>query len=250
MRAARALFCQRLRPVASPPSSHSIATLRAARAAPCPRPAPRSPRAARVATMAGTGPNGETLDKATSEETWKKLLSAEEVRSVIGAVGGWRAADAPRAVVKPPSPCGATGPTCFDPTRWVRMPELHTDHFFCVNQKLSQYYVLRQKGTEPPGSGPLNKNFADGTYTCAGCGSPLFTSDMKFDSGCGWPAFFDEIPGSIDRHVDNSMGMARTEITCAKCGGHLGHVFVGERFNNPKDQRHCVNSISIKFTPK
>lgn len=113
-----------------------------------------------------------------------------------------------------------------------------------------EYYILRQKGTEPAGSGKYNKHYEAGLYKCAGCGTPLFTSEHKFDSGCGWPAFFDEIPGTIDRHVDDSMGMRRVEITCSACGGHLGHVFEGEGFKTPKNQRHCVNSLSVKFQPK
>lgn len=84
---------------------------------------------------------------------------------------------------------------------------------------------------------------------CAGCGTPLFKSDFKFNSGCGWPAFWDEIPGSVDRHPDDSMGMRRVEITCSSCGGHLGHEFLNEGFPNPKPIRHCVNSVSIKFEP-
>jgi methionine-R-sulfoxide reductase len=85
---------------------------------------------------------------------------------------------------------------------------------------------------------------------CAGCGAPLFKSDFKFNSGCGWPAFWDELEGSVERHNDDSMGMRRVEITCANCGGHLGHEFRGEGFPYPKPIRHCVNSVSIKFEKK
>ncbi len=80
----------------------------------------------------------------------------------------------------------------------------------------------------------------------AGCGTPLYTADSKFNSGCGWPAFDQEIHGRVERHTDSSMGMQRTEITCAACGGHLGHEFVGEKFTET-NSRHCVNSISIKW---
>ncbi|KAI7845205.1 hypothetical protein COHA_001249 [Chlorella ohadii] len=80
-----------------------------------------------------------------------------------------------------------------------------------------------------------------------GCEQPLYTAETKFNSGCGWPAFYDFIPGSVDRHEDNSFGMRRVEITCSNCGGHLGHVFEGEGFPTPTDQRHCVNSLSIKY---
>ena len=84
---------------------------------------------------------------------------------------------------------------------------------------------------------------------CAGCGAPLYKSETKFNSGCGWPAFYDELPGAVDRHEDVTFGMKRVEITCSNCGGHLGHVFEGEGFPTPTDQRHCVNSVSIGFKP-
>jgi len=111
------------------------------------------------------------------------------------------------------------------------------------------YYVLREKGTERPGSGKLDKFYEEGTYKCKGCGTPIYTSEMKFNSGCGWPAFDNEIPGTVDRHEDVSMGMKRVEITCSNCGGHLGHVFEGEGFTKT-NQRHCVNSVSITFVGK
>ncbi|KAG2423285.1 hypothetical protein HXX76_015434 [Chlamydomonas incerta] len=113
-----------------------------------------------------------------------------------------------------------------------------------------EYRVLREKGTERAGTGVYNKHFDDGVYRCAGCGAALYTSETKFNSGCGWPAFYDEIPGAVERHVDVTHGMKRVEVTCAKCGGHLGHVFEGEGFPTPTNQRHCVNSVSIKFEPK
>lgn len=111
-----------------------------------------------------------------------------------------------------------------------------------------QFRILREKGTEMAGTGKYNKHYPkEGVYTCAGCDSPLYKASTKFDSGCGWPAFFDAIPGAIDRHSDVSWGMERIEITCKNCGGHLGHVFKGEGFNNPTNERHCVNSVSINF---
>ncbi|XP_019424480.1 PREDICTED: peptide methionine sulfoxide reductase B5-like [Lupinus angustifolius] len=110
-----------------------------------------------------------------------------------------------------------------------------------------QFRILRQKGTEYPGTGEYDKFFGEGVYTCAGCGTPLYKSTTKFHSGCGWPAFFEGLPGAINRHADPD-GM-RIEITCAACGGHLGHVFKGEGFATPTDERHCVNSISLKFSP-
>ncbi|KAK9905226.1 hypothetical protein M0R45_000420 [Rubus argutus] len=110
-----------------------------------------------------------------------------------------------------------------------------------------QFRILRQKGTEYPGTGVYDKFFEEGVYNCAGCGTPLYKSTTKFNSGCGWPAFYEGLPGAINSTPDPD-GM-RVEITCAACGGHLGHVFKGEGFRTPTDERHCVNSISLKFTP-
>ncbi|ORX70103.1 peptide methionine sulfoxide reductase B2, chloroplastic [Linderina pennispora] len=110
-----------------------------------------------------------------------------------------------------------------------------------------QFRVLRQKGTEAPGTGEYNKKFDTGVYHCGACNAPLYKSATKFDSGCGWPAFFDAIPGAVKRNEDRSLGMVRTEIVCANCDSHLGHVFKGEGYKTPTDERHCVNSISLKF---
>ena len=110
-----------------------------------------------------------------------------------------------------------------------------------------QFRILRQKGTEAPGTGKYNKFDQPGVYCCAGCSAPLYKSTQKFDSGCGWPAFFDTIPGAVSRHEDNSGFMKRIEIVCTNCGGHLGHVFKGEGYNTPTDERHCVNSVSLNF---
>ena len=113
-----------------------------------------------------------------------------------------------------------------------------------------QYRVLREKDTEAPFSGEYDSVFDPGTYTCAACGSELFESDKKFDAHCGWPSFYDAKPGAVVFTADDSLGMSRTEVTCAKCGGHLGHVFEGEGFDVPTDQRYCINSVSLKFMPK
>ena len=106
-----------------------------------------------------------------------------------------------------------------------------------------QYRVLRQKGTEPPFSGEYLHVESDGTFTCAACGNSLFASDAKFNSGCGWPSFDQALPGAVEYHTDTSHGMIRTEITCARCGSHLGHVFDDGPTESGK--RYCVNSISL-----
>ena len=112
-----------------------------------------------------------------------------------------------------------------------------------------QYDVLFNKATEAPFSGEYDGVFDPGKYTCAACGSELFDSTTKFDAHCGWPSFYDAKPGAVEFVKDDSLGVSRTEVICATCGGHLGHVFEGERFGTPTDQRYCINSLSLKFTP-
>ena len=110
-----------------------------------------------------------------------------------------------------------------------------------------EYRILRRKGTERAFTGKFDHHFKDGTYTCKGCGTPLFLSATKYNSGCGWPAFFKSIDNTIDETRDNSLGMVRIEITCKKCGGHLGHIF--DDGPNPTGLRYCVNSASMDFIP-
>ena len=108
-----------------------------------------------------------------------------------------------------------------------------------------EFRVLRKEGTERPFSSPLNDNKKSGTYVCAGCALPLFTSDQKFDSGTGWPSFFDVIDGAVGTKVDRKLFVARTEYHCARCGGHQGHVFKdGPR---PTGLRYCNNGVALDF---
>lgn len=110
-----------------------------------------------------------------------------------------------------------------------------------------QFRVLRQHGTEVAGSSPLDKEYGKGTYVCAGCHSPLFTSETKFDSGTGWPSFYAPIENAVGTTIDRSFFMTRTEIHCDRCGGHLGHVFPdGPR---PTGQRYCMNGVAMTFVP-
>ncbi|EDO19130.1 hypothetical protein Kpol_2000p98 [Vanderwaltozyma polyspora DSM 70294] len=120
------------------------------------------------------------------------------------------------------------------------------------NLTAEQLVCFKNKGTEAPNTGKFLHNKETGIYTCANCNSPLYKSQAKFDSGCGWPAFYQEIsPNALTYHTDISHGMKRTEICCSKCNGHLGHVFEGEGFDKmlglPTDMRHCVNSASLNF---
>jgi len=110
-----------------------------------------------------------------------------------------------------------------------------------------QFHVLREHGTERAGTSPLNFEKRSGTFTCAGCGQPLFTSDTKFESGTGWPSFYKPIDGAIGSTTDRSYGMTRVEVHCAQCGGHLGHLFPdGPR---PTGERYCMNGVALEFKP-
>ena len=110
-----------------------------------------------------------------------------------------------------------------------------------------QFRVLRQHGTERAGSHPFNYERRTGTFSCAGCGQALFTSDTKYESGSGWPSFFKPIEGAVATKTDRSLGMVRTEAHCSQCGGHLGHVFPDGP--EPTGERYCMNGLSLAFEP-
>jgi peptide-methionine (R)-S-oxide reductase len=146
-------------------------------------------------------------------------------------------------MVEPPGPAYRSGMT--EPL--VSLPT--TDAEWRVQLSPDEFRVLRRAGTEAPWSGEYVNTKTDGVYRCRACGEQLFESGAKFDSHCGWPSFDDAIPGTVKEIEDRSLGMARTEIRCARCDSHLGHVFRGERMT-AKDTRHCVNSLSIRLDPK
>ncbi|HBS29515.1 MAG TPA: peptide-methionine (R)-S-oxide reductase [Phycisphaerales bacterium] len=149
------------------------------------------------------------------------------------------------ALPAPRSAASSTQELPVDPNAKVNL----TDEQWRQRLTAEQFAILRKKGTERAFTGKYWDTTTPGAYTCAGCGLVLFTSDTKFDSHCGWPSFYDKAnPGAIEEHRDTSFGMVRTEVTCARCGGHLGHVFD----DGPADKtglRYCINSASIDLKP-
>jgi peptide-methionine (R)-S-oxide reductase len=128
--------------------------------------------------------------------------------------------------------------------------ELHSEDWWRAHLTAEEYRVMRQAGTEAPFLGKYTDTETVGVYSCKGCGSELFSSRAKFHSGCGWPSFFAPSEAtSVREIVDTSHGMTRTEIRCAQCDSHLGHVFSGEGYGTPTDLRYCINSICLTLKP-
>ena len=115
----------------------------------------------------------------------------------------------------------------------------------------AEFHVLREAGTERPGTSPYEHDQTVGVYRCRGCGTELFRSEHKFDAHCGWPAFYTPLAEDrVELRSDRTMGMRRTEVRCSACGSHLGHVFEGEGFGTPTDQRYCINGIALELQPE
>lgn len=140
--------------------------------------------------------------------------------------------------VSPARPDGIPYPVSFSESEWA--------------ERLSpaERHVLREGGTEPPFTGEYTDTRTLGVYSCRACGAELFRSESKFDSHCGWPSFFTPLAGDAVLEIqDRSLGMLRTEVRCATCGSHLGHVFAGEGYETPTNLRYCINSVSLRLTP-
>jgi peptide-methionine (R)-S-oxide reductase len=137
--------------------------------------------------------------------------------------------------------------TWAGPSQALRFPLTLSDAQWRKRLGPARYYILREGGTERAFTSPLNKEHRRGTFVCAGCALPLFASSTKFDSGTGWPSFYRPLKGAVVTKSDRSLGMVRTEVLCARCGGHLGHVF--DDGPRPTGLRYCMNGLALQFRP-
>jgi peptide-methionine (R)-S-oxide reductase len=138
----------------------------------------------------------------------------------------------------------------MEPTADVSPPVEKTAAEWREQLSSEEYAVLRTAATEPPGTGEYLNTTTEGVYRCRGCGAELFLSQTKFASHCGWPSFYTPLAGdAVIERADRSMGMTRTEVLCAACHSHLGHVFAGEGYDTPTDQRYCINSVALCLEP-
>ncbi|MFM1769140.1 MAG: peptide-methionine (R)-S-oxide reductase MsrB [Verrucomicrobiota bacterium] len=181
------------------------------------------------------------------------VLRLVALTGLLGLAGGCQPSPPPPALSAPPmnpKPAPASAPASGPSTAPAKVTR--TEEEWRRQLSPEQYRVLRQAGTERPFGAAYDefKKQGVGTYACAGCDAVLFSSREKFDSHCGWPSFYDPANATnVITKDDYSVGMVRTEVLCAVCGGHLGHVFKGEGFPTPTDKRYCINGVSLKFIP-
>ena len=194
-------------------------------------------------TQQTTSTESAAKGESTKPETATVEQPQEKPEPVIATAPAQQTVALPVAKIAPQ--------TQFEPTTLpkTKSPEkiVKTDAEWRAILSPEEYRILRQKGTERAFTGKYDHHFKEGTYTCKGCGTALFDSTTKYNSGCGWPAFFKAKENTIAKTIDRSYGMIRTEITCKKCDGHLGHVF--DDGPNPTGVRYCVNSASMGFIP-
>jgi len=199
---------------------------------------------AMAATMAGCGGKQSTAPTALKPSPPSAAAPAkaepEPNRQPVGNIN-----PQPKPTAKPVQPFQHE--PIMKPTKVAAAKIVKTEAEWRAILTPEEYRILRQKGTERPFTGKYDHHFKDGTYTCKACGTALFLSETKYNSGCGWPAFFKSIDDTIDETRDTSLGMVRIEITCKKCNGHLGHIF--DDGPNPTGLRYCVNSASMDFIP-
>jgi peptide-methionine (R)-S-oxide reductase len=199
-----------------------------------------------MVTVKSPAPGLHILAEPISISRMKSVLHPLLFASMIGLVAGCQRAEKTAMTMKTNNQPPASAPAPATPK------VTKTDEEWRKELTPEQYRVLRQAGTERA-FGPVYDEFkkqGTGTYVCGGCGAELFSSKEKFDSHCGWPSFYDPANAkNVISRPDYSHGSVRTEVICAQCGGHLGHVFKGEGFQTPTDLRYCINGVSLKFVP-